>query len=126
MIKKEVKDGTLRVEDEKEGIWIEGKAKMSYGFKRKMSNIQRPSKMRYKGDDDIIMYMDDYNVNEDMDLLILENQLTDWSEKGKPSMRKIMDDTKLGALFDEFLDKVKEINNLLKVGKEKKQKENKE
>lgn len=107
-------------------LYIEGKVKMSYGFKKRMQNIQRPSKMRYKGDEDIIMYMEDYDDRKDSDLLILKEQLTEWSKDESISFSSIKNDTELGNLFDKFLEKVKDINNLSKVNKEKKQKEKKE
>jgi len=115
------KQDVIKFEDNEK--YVEGKVKMSYGFKKKMANQQRPSKMRYKGDNDIIMYLDDYEPNQDIDLIILKKQLTDWSKDDSITLNNIMEDTELGDLFDQFLDKVKEINNLNKVEKEKKQKE---
>ena len=111
-------DGILRVEDGDR--FVEGKAKMSYGYKRKMKNLQRPNKMRYKGDDDIIMYMEDYDDKKDIDLNILNKQLTDWSRDDAITFSNIKEDEELGDLFDKFLEEVKEINNLkTDLGKDK-------
>lgn len=103
-------DGIIRVEDGDR--FVEGKAKMSYGYKRKIKNLQRPNKMRYKGDDDIIMYMEDYDDKKDIDLNILSKQLTGWSRDGAITFNNIKEDEELGDLFDRFLEEVKEINNL--------------
>jgi len=119
MAKEKDKKDVIKIDDDDR--YVEGKAKMSYGFKKKMQNIQRPSKMRYKGDDDIIMYLDDYKANQDVDLIILKNQLTGWSKKETITLGNIADDTELGDLFDEFLDKVKDINGLKRLKPEKKQ-----
>lgn len=103
-------DGIIRVEDGDR--FVEGKAKMSYGYKRKIKNLQRPNKMRYKGDDDIIMYMEDYDDKKDIDLNILSKQLTGWSRDDAITFNNIKEDEELGDLFDRFLEEVKEINNL--------------
>lgn len=103
-------DGILRVEDGDR--FVEGKAKMSYGYKRKIKNLQRPNKMRYKGEDDIIMYMEDYDDKKDIDLNILNKQLTGWSRDDAITFNNIKEDEELGDLFDRFLEEVKEINNL--------------
>lgn len=101
----------IRIERE-DGRFVEGKAKMTYGFKRKIKNLQRPDRMRYKGDDDIIMDLPEYDEKKDPDILILANQLTAWSKDEKITLNSILNDEDLGDLFDEFLDKVREINGL--------------
>ena len=106
-----------------DGRFVKGKEKMSYGFKKKVKNLQRPNKMRYKGDDDIIMDLPEYSTNKDPDVVILREMLTEWSKDESITFSNILNDEDLGDLFDEFLEKVREINNL-KVGKGKLNKTN--
>lgn len=112
-IKIDVQDNILRVEHE-DGRFVEGKARLSYGKKKLVTNMNRPSKMRYKGDDDIIMDMPEYDEGTDQDIYVLSHMLTGWSKEDKVSRKNILEDDTLGDLFDAFIEEVKKINGLVK------------
>ena len=119
-IKIDVLDNTLHVEHE-DGRFVEGKARLSYGKKKLVTNLNRPSKMRYKGDDDIIMDMPEYDEGTDQDIYVLSNMLTGWSKEDKITRKNILEDDILGDLFDVFVEEVKKMNGMVK-DKEKKSK----
>jgi hypothetical protein len=102
---------TVKFEDG--DLFVEGKEKMSYGFRKRVKNMQRPSKLRYKGDDDIIVHMDEYDLKNDPDVYILQSMLTDWSGEGNVTRNRIVDDEDHGELFDKYLEYVKKLNGII-------------
>jgi hypothetical protein len=112
-LKVEVEDEFLIIRDGDK--FVKGKKKPNYGLKKKMKNLMRPNKMTVRGENEPVdMYLDDYELNKDLDLYILQKMLTDWSKEDKVSWRNILEDEKLGELFDKFAEEFKKINKLTK------------
>lgn len=101
----------IRVEHS-DGRFVEGKKNIPYGRRKFVKNLERPSKMRYKGDNDIIIDMPEYKDSADADIYILQTQLTSWSSTKKISKASIMENEDLCDLFEKFIEEIKEINNL--------------
>ena len=119
-----VADNMIRVEDGDR--YVEGKKKPNFGIKRKMQNFMSPKKLTVQGGEDatdkpVTMHLDDYASNKDLDLFILDKMLTDWSKKERVTWSNILADEEVGDLMEEFVEKFKEINDLVK-SKEKEEK----
>lgn len=111
-------NGVLRVEDGDR--FVEGNAKLSLGLKKKIQNMQKPSKMKVDeaGNEKspvTMFFDDDYKANEDVDLYILYKRLTDWSKKKKITWENLLDDEDMVDLSEEFVKEFKEIHGLVKV-----------
>ncbi|AZR72533.1 hypothetical protein BBF96_03525 [Anoxybacter fermentans] len=116
----ELDQNKIRVEHE-DGRFVEGRLKMPYGMKKFVENMNRPSRMRYKGDDDIIVETADYTEKKDPDIYILQNMLTAWSKNEEITRHAIINDWELTDLFDRFVEEIKEKNNLIRnLGKNRK------
>ncbi|MCG8514563.1 MAG: hypothetical protein MI740_10505 [Halanaerobiales bacterium] len=113
-------DEKIRVEH-KDGRFIEGHAYPDFFTDRHIRTMITPPKVRVKGKQDTIAYLNNkYNPKTDQTLYILKQMLTSWSEDKNISEVNILSSRKLNQLFYEFVDKFKEINDMNPEDEEKK------
>lgn len=120
MAKEEKKKNEINVEVTDEQIivergedFIEGEKYMEFGFREYIKDkIQSFKSIRVKGDDDYIMTPEDYEAKNNPNFKILGKMLTAWSNDDNITLNRIKKEKKLTQLFDEFIDRVKDVNNL--------------
>lgn len=94
--------------------FVTGRKYLSFGEKKKAKNLSRPEKIRYKGEDDIIMDMPGYDESTDLDIYIAKRMLKDWSKEEKITKENILADLELNDLLEEFIEEAKKANRLTK------------
>lgn len=110
----DVTEDIIRAEDTLTGASVELEALMTTGFKYKLKSLKTPKKMSTdRRGKEITMYHDDkFDYKKEQDLVMFAHQAKEWSEKGKPSLNKLVDSKVMGLLIEPVIKELRRVNNL--------------